>query len=386
MLTIRPQAAVLAGLVPVLAVLPAAGPSGRTTTTATGGAAFQLKLRQHYGPAGNASDFSVIVAASKRVAWVFGGTNPGGVSVPVAERWNGRRMTPSRLPARLTGFISDASAPSPHDVWAVSEYGGYALHWNGRRWYVARRWPGGQITDVAALSARDVWVFGTTASDFAGTGTWHYDGKSWQRVRGPAGAVFRASALSRHDVWAIAATSRGNYALHFNGSAWRRVRAGRLFNRVQLHDILAVSNRNVWVAGTTESRSGATSLALYHWGGHGWFRVLTRHGALAGNLASGRSGTVLLTATPTGLAATGLIIQASVHGLLSARILGSVEGSGVSDVALLTGAQDIWASGGILTRQGGDAAVWAGPVARSVGPRWIDNDLTAAGAAARAGR
>ncbi len=385
MQTIRPNAAVLAGLVPVLAFAPPAAQAGPPAATTSASATFQMRLRQHYGPAANASDYSVIVPAGKRVAWVFGGTNPGGASAPVAERWDGRRATPSRLPARLTGFISDASAPSAHDVWAVSEYGGYALHWNGRRWYVAKRWRGGQITGVAAVTAKDVWVFGTTASGFAGTGTWHFDGKSWRKAHGPARAVFRASAVSRRDIWAIAATSRGDYVLHFDGSAWRRVRAGRLFNGVHLRDILALSNRNVWVTGNTTSRSGATSLALYHWAGHGWIRVLTRHNALAGNLASGRHGTVLLSATPGALAATGLIIQASARGLLSATIIGSAQGSGVSDVALLAGARDIWASGGVLTRQGGDAAVWVGPVARPVNPYRIDDDLATA-AAARAGR
>src|SRR5258707_607647 len=83
-----------------------------------------------------------------------------GTSTPIAERCNGQRVTPSRLPARLTGFISDATAPSPRDIWAVSQYGGYVLHWNGRRWHVARRWRGGQITDVAAATPKDVWVFG----------------------------------------------------------------------------------------------------------------------------------------------------------------------------------------------------------------------------------
>lgn len=380
MLTIRHTAAILAGLVPVLAFAPAPGPAARTAATTSAGASFQVRLRQHYGSAGNASDYSVIVSAGKRVAWVFGGTNPGGPSRPIAERWNGRRVTPSRLPARLTGFISDASAPSARDVWAVSQYGGYVLHWNGRRWYVARRWRGGQITDVAAVTPTDVWVFGTTAAGFAGTGTWHYDGVLWRKVHGPAGAVSRASAASRRDIWAIAATGRGDYVLHFNGSAWRRVRAGRLFNGVQLHDVLARSNRNVWVVGNTVSRSGATSFVLYHWAGHGWTRVLSRRNALAGNLASGRRGTVLLTATPASRAATGLVIQASVHGLLSATIIQSPDGSGVSDVTLPAGALDIWASGGILTPHGGDAAVWVGAVARPFGLRRIDDDLTAAGA------
>ncbi len=122
---------------------------------------------------------------------------------------------------------------------------------------------------------------------------------AWRQVAGPARAVFRASAVSRRDIWAIAATSRADYVLHFNGSAWRRVRAGRLFNGVQLHDILAVSDAERVGGRHHDKQSGATSLVLAHWDGHGWTRVLTRRGALAGNLAAGRNGAVLLTATPT---------------------------------------------------------------------------------------
>jgi hypothetical protein len=365
MLRIRSTTAVLAGIVPVLALGPALGPATtRTAASTVSRFSFQLRVRHHYGPAGNASGYSVIVATGKRAAWVFGGTNPGGLSVPVAERWNGRTVTPSRLPAGLTGFISDASAPSAHDIWAVSEYGGYALHWNGKHWRVARRWRGRQISSVAAVAANDVWVFGTTAAGFADTGTWHYDGKSWRKVRGQASTAFRASAVSRRNIWAIGASGRADYVLHFNGSAWRRVPAGRVFKGIQLHDILAFSSRNVWVVGNTASRSGATSLVLDHWNGRAWDTVLARGHVLAGHLARGRSGTVLLTATPASLSAMGLIIQASARGLLSAITIRSGQGSGVSDVAMPAAARAVWASGGILTRLGGDAAIWVGPVAR----------------------
>jgi len=83
MLTIRPNAALLAGLVPVLAFAPQTAQAGRTPAITSASAAFQLRIREHYGPAGNASDYSVIVAAGQRAAWIFGGTNPGGASTPL---------------------------------------------------------------------------------------------------------------------------------------------------------------------------------------------------------------------------------------------------------------------------------------------------------------
>src|SRR5262245_29694437 len=176
MLRIRFTAA-LAGVVPVLALIGAAIPALALPVVPEGAAApahprpsahasrsaFRVAVSLHYGTPANASGYSVVVATGGREAWIFGGTNPGGPSTPVAERWNGSTMTASALPAGLTGFISDASAPSATDIWAASEYGGYVVHWDGARWRLAMRWRGGIITGLTAVSANDVWVFGTTA-------------------------------------------------------------------------------------------------------------------------------------------------------------------------------------------------------------------------------
>jgi hypothetical protein len=40
-------------------------------------------------------------------------------------------------------------------------------------------------------------------------------------------------------------------------------------------------------------------------------------------------------------------------------------GSGVTDVALASGSSAVWATGGVLTRLGGDAAIWSGPLPRA---------------------
>ena len=164
MLRIRSIAA-LGGIVPILAagaVTP--GEAHAHQAAKVSAATFRVAATRHYGQPGNASGYSVIVATGRREMWAFGGTNPGGQSAPVAVRLNGRAMTPSQLPAGLSGFISDASAPSDRDIWAASEYGRYVVHWNGRRWRVAKRWGHGLITGLAAVSAHDVWVFGLAAA------------------------------------------------------------------------------------------------------------------------------------------------------------------------------------------------------------------------------
>ncbi len=316
-----------------------------------------MAVSRHYGTAGNASGYSVVVATGGREAWVFGGTNPGGPSRPVAERWNGRRMTPSALPTGLTGFITDASAPSATDIWAASEYGGYVLHWDGVRWRLAMHWPRGMITGLTAVSADDVWVFGTTASGTRATGTWHFNGRSWRPVGGAAASIYRASAVSRHDIWAIAAGPRADSILVYRGRAWRPVRTGRVLAGVTLHDVLAVSADSVWVVGD-EVNGGSVRLVLAHWNGIRWRRIPTRERAWPGRLARGPHGTVLITATPVGAAASGLVLQAAATGWRSAITIQSDLGSGVADVALVRQTRSLLASGGILTRLGGDAVLW----------------------------
>jgi hypothetical protein len=365
MLSIRSTAA-LAGLVPAVAAGAAPGPvpSHQAAKVSTG--SFRVAVSQHYGRPGNASGFSVIVVTGSRDGWAFGGTNPGGPSAPVAEQWNGSKMTPSRLPAGLTSFISDASARSGRDIWVASEYGRYVLHWNGHRWTVAMRWGHGLITGLTVVSARDVWVFGPPAAGSGGTGAWHFDGRSWAPVFGPARTIYRASTVSRRDIWALSASGTTTRVLRFDGSRWRLVHTGRALKGVQPDDILAISDGEVWVVGNAVTRTGAVRLVLAHWNGMTWTRFVSRLDAWAGRLAPGWQGGVLITATPVAAVAAGLVLRASALGFQSATIIRSAQGSGVSDVALARGTRSLWASGGILTRLGGNAAIWVGPLAPAV--------------------
>jgi hypothetical protein len=369
----------LAGLLPalaltgsasaVIALVPAGSAAGspahaRQATTSRGSA--RIMASAHYGQASNASGFSVVVTTRRGRAWALGGTNPGGASSPVAEQWNGHSLMPATLPAGLSGFLTDASAPGSADVWAASRYGGYVLHWDGISWRLTRRWTSGDITGVTAISRHDVWVFGATVNDLTGTGTWHFNGQSWSEdTAGAAPYVYRASAVSRRDIWAIA-TKRGRFFVaRYDGRTWRRVRTGGVLAGVQLTDILAVSGRDVWAVGNRETSGDGTRLVLAHYNGTRWTRLPTHLRAWAGRLAAGTHGGVLITATPVNSAAAGLILRASAAGLRPAVLVHSSLGCGVSDVALDRQTGTVIASGGILTRLGGNAVVWALPARRA---------------------
>src|SRR5580658_5612761 len=240
-----------------------------------GNQAWHLAVERHYGQPGNASGYSTIVTAGRRV-WAFGGTNPGGLSSPVATVRIDRTWRAASLPTGLSDFLSDASATSASDIWAISGYGRYILHWDGSHWTISRRWAQpGTLSGLVAVNRSNVWVFGTSITGVRTLGTWHFDGKSWREAKGEGADIYRASALSARDIWAILAGRYNDSIVRFNGRRWRHIRTGRALNDVRWHDILAESGTDVWVVGDTTSRLGRGRLVFAHWNGRYWIRFTT---------------------------------------------------------------------------------------------------------------
>jgi hypothetical protein len=315
---------------------------------------WSIATTRHFGAAGNASGYSTILTAGRQL-WVFGGTNPGGASRPVAETLAGLRWVNSPLPSGLTDFISDASSPGRRDIWAISGYGAYVLHWNGLRWRLARTWRGqGTLSGVVATSWKSAWIFGTTAGGYRSVGTWRYDDGSWRQVAGLARDVYSASAVSAHDIWAIDALPRSDAIARFGGRHWYTVPVGRDISEIRWGGILAESDYDVWLIGNTSS----SQLVLAHWNGLSWTRYVTRLRAWAERLAPAGPGRVIVTATSSGILPTGLIGLMTTPGHIAWSEVTSSLGTGISDATDVTRTGSIWATGGILTRLGGDAAVW----------------------------
>ena len=319
---------------------------------------WRMTVNLHYGQVPNSSGYSEILAVG-RVVWAFGGTNPGGQSSPVAMVLADGVWHDSALPSGLTNFISAASAPKPNDIWAISQYGGYVVHWNGTRWSLVRRWSqSGELTGVVAVSSRDVWVFGTSAYGDRTAGTWYFNGRTWEPFKAAGKNIYRASAVSAHDIWAIAAGPKVDSIERFGGRGWRHVRTGRVLIGVRWHDILAVSQNDVWILGNSENTQGIGKLVLAHWNGRHWTRFNTTLQAWAGQLASVSDGYVVASAVSAGQAGDGLIVEMTSRGRLTWSTIGSSLGSGVTDVAYAPHSHVLWASGGVLTRLGGNAALW----------------------------
>lgn len=355
------RAGIALGSISVAVATLAAGMPAR----AAGTSAWQIAAKVHYGASGNASGYSAVIATARNDAWVFGGTNPGGPSSPEAERWNGKRWQPWVLPAGLNGFIVAAAASSASNVWAVGE--GYALRWNGVRWAVARTWQSnGEITSVAVISRRDVWVFGS--SSFSGEvslGTWHYNGRTWTRIGASAGAaadIYRASAVSENDIWAITVSPRGGSVVHYNGTAWEDVPAAdAVLANTQLDDVLAVSWHNVWVSGTTPANAADGRLVLAHWNGKCWKRfaapwLVQQPERFATDGAHG----VWIPVVTGGSSAATWILHLSHTGAWTRTKITAAPGAGVGvgDLTLIPGTTTLWGTGGLVSTSGGDAAIW----------------------------
>jgi hypothetical protein len=326
--------------------------------TAAASTGWQVVFQAHYGAPSLANGLFDVAASGKASAWAVGGTDLSGSTpgAPVADQWNGTRWQTAALPSGLTGELIAVSAPAPDDAWAVSSLTGYALHWDGTSWSVARTFPETQLprelTGVTAFSATNVWVFGGPGA-FPGFGTWHLRGGTWHHVTGLAGAISTASAISRSDMWAIGAdsVSPDDILLHFNGTTWQQLSSPALTG-LQFESILALSDSNVWVLGAP---GGGPQQKLLHFNGSTWRSVpITAPSGvqLVGIASDGHGG--------LWFSGFGSPAQWAVHrsaaGAWSSTNLGS--GRTVFDLALIPGTTSVWGAGGVNAATGADVAIW----------------------------
>jgi hypothetical protein len=169
----------------------------------------------------------------------------GNLLRPLIEQFDGTSWSVAPSPHRGTASaLSGVAAIDSTDAWAVGERelasGAQAPlveHWNGATWSVVRspyvhQSPQTTLSDVSAVSSTDVWAVGTYFA--ASKGRYqplaeHWDGTSWSIVPTPdPGGDFSFSsltALAADDVWAVGYSGIGNgpFAEHWDGSSWNVV-------------------------------------------------------------------------------------------------------------------------------------------------------------------
>jgi hypothetical protein len=335
----------------VLAVVPAA------SAQAASSPGWRVVFSHHYGGAATGSGFIAVSAPGPRTAWAVGSEGSTGsprTGRPASARWQHGMWRAVRMPSGLSGTLGAVSADSAKDAWTVSLQNGYALHWNGTRWSVAKRWPEHalprELTGVTALTPSNVWVFGGPGA-FPGLGTWHFNGRAWTHVTSaPGNGIEEASALSATNIWAIgSATSPQSSIAHFTG-AWHTVKATALTG-LQFAAIAAVGSHDVWAVGTVQTN--AFRPRLVHLTSSGWSRMALPWQVDPVDLApDGRGGLWITAQDSSGL----LVIHRSAAGTWSRTRIGP--GASLLRIALIPGTTALWGGGAVKSTSGPNAAVW----------------------------
>jgi len=208
------------------------------------------------GPADG--DLADVAATSAADAWAVGYSAHG----PLILHWNGTAWKRAPLPAALGGgeFVGVA-ATSRTNAWAIlnPQNGGLGrgiqariVHWNGRRWGVVISPAIGMsywLDDVAATSAKDVWVVGSAGSTRAVI--LHWNGLRWTCALSPKvhrgysfRALFAVSASSAGNALAVGSSGTGTLALHWNGHGWKRFKTPRRGGFNALEDVTFIFKWN----------------------------------------------------------------------------------------------------------------------------------------------
>jgi hypothetical protein len=220
---------------------------------------------------------------------VFVASGAGGAPATVVQRCS---LAWRLVPNPTGGNLLDVAALSASDVWAVGvqrraeDEGPIPLieHWDGRSWQVVPSPPIiGGLTSVAAVSPTDVWAVGWTASRIVNGVVEeevplieHWDGATWRVVLtgAPTDTLEAVSAVSATRVWAVGQTEPGQtvygHVLRWNGSQWSDAHPRRTV-RGTFFGVAALADNDVWVVGLSP---------IVHWDGRRWktFRAPTKRG------------------------------------------------------------------------------------------------------------
>ena len=218
------------------------------------------------------------IDASSRTAWAVGGSSgspPEFRNQPAIERWTDSGWERVRAPVfrRHSAGLRGVTIVSPDDAWAAGDrtrrgrtYQIY-LHWDGERWrkYPAPRHDLGEVTDIDAVAADDVWAVGSDLFTRHGhtqraIRVWHFDGVGWTPVDVPRAYGYLSSIdADRGRVTAVGTEDFGiPLVLEFDGTKWRRAELPSLPAQTNLFDI-----DGRWAVGvTTSDDSPEVPLAL----------------------------------------------------------------------------------------------------------------------------
>jgi hypothetical protein len=264
-----------------------------------------------------------VTATSSTDAWAVGNACPASdctVQHTLILRWNGTAWSHVTSPnPGGNNVLNAATATSPTNAWAVGSYcmsgcGTSAevektliLHWNGSSWsQVSSPSPGAVnfLNGMWATSSNNAWAAGSyCVSVCGGPGTksqallLHWNGTAWSKVKIPSPKPFTVlnagTAISPTNAWAVGLScnypcgAERTLILHWNGSTWSQVKSPNPNGSPFLYSVSATSSTDAWAAGYYTKGSAFSTLIL-HWNGSTWSRVASPNpGPAGGNLLSG---------------------------------------------------------------------------------------------------
>jgi phosphatidylinositol-3-phosphatase len=241
------------------------------------------------------------------MAKLFGARSDGREGFPAATKLTetGRAATGRAAPAPAAASTTAAAAPagSATSSWTVVRSPDESTNDN-------------DLWSIAGRSATDIWAVGSLlpfpSATILQNLTLHYNGKSWTRVKspdaGPEGnQLYGVAALPDGTAWAtgIYAQASGHtgraLTMRWSRGKWTIVPAASPGSADDmLFSVAAVSDSDVWAAGTYDGSSGYFHPLMEHWNGHRWAAVSIRGigSAALGSLSS-------VTSSAGGLWATG---------------------------------------------------------------------------------
>jgi hypothetical protein len=231
-------------------------------------------------------------ATAANNVWALG-SSPNGNLV---ERYDGTAWR--IMPSPTAIGMRDLDVVSPTDVWAVGLSGSSpgVARWNGSSWKVIPSLTAASrhlmvFEAVSARASNDVWAVGwdrdySISSRPVSSLVAHWNGSSWTRISSPSpltrNILTDVTALSDRDVWAVGVAqtvsggiSERSLAMHWNGTSWTAVTPPRAEadSEDQLQAVTALSSTNVWAVGYYRTPGGPDSeTLLLHWTSTGWTR------------------------------------------------------------------------------------------------------------------
>jgi hypothetical protein len=123
----------------------------------------------------------------------------------------------------------------------------------------------------------------------------HWDGTAWTRVRDGTDAsdlgLTDIAGTSPSDVWASIVTGTGSASEHWNGTTWTQIPFASVSGLSSISHLGATSPTDVWAAGFQVVAGGDTQTLVEHWDGTAWTVVPSPNGSLSSSSLLGILGT-----------------------------------------------------------------------------------------------